>query len=276
MKIDHATAEFTRSLITTEDLSHHTIRAYESDLRALERFVDSSFDASELTSNHLAQFITEMNRQGLCRSSVTRRVAGVKKFCSWLVRDGVVDESPADGLTVRRSRAKTLPRALSRHDLEVLMRSLRETAVNCDPTNRPGSYSPNSDITILLAVSLMISTGIRVGELVALRIADLDLSDRSIRVLGKGRRERIVYLTNDWICDAVADYVGIPCRTSIDTPLLLNRDGNQLTTAAVRGLLARAAARAGLAKRVTPHMLRHTAATQLIEAVRLTARTMPS
>lgn len=266
MKIDHATAKFTRSLIEAEDLSIHTVRAYESDLRALERFVGPSCEARALTSNHLAEFVAEMSRRGLCRSSMRRRVAGVRKFCSWLVENGVIDESPAEGMTVRLSRAKTLPRALSRHDLEVLMRSLQHASVKSRRTKRPDPSAPHSDITILLAVSLMISTGIRVGELVALRIADLDLPNRSIRVLGKGRRERVVYLTNDWICDAISDYVGQPRQASIDSPLLLNRDGNQLTTAAVRGLLARAAARAGLVKRVTPHMLRHTAATQLIEA----------
>ena len=266
MKINYATTKFARSLDATEDLSHHTVRAYESDLRAFERFVGCSFDTADLTLNHLVQFIAEMNRQGLNRSSVRRRVAGIRKFCRWLVENGIIEKNPADGLTVRLSQTKTLPRALSCHDLEILMLSLRDAATSGRGSNRSEPFPPRSDTTILLAVSLMISTGIRVGELVALRIADLDLSNRSIRVLGKGRRERMVYLTNDWICAAVTDYLDRSERTHVDSPLLLNRDGSQLTTAAVRGLLARAAERAGLTKRVTPHMLRHTAATQLIEA----------
>ena len=266
MKINHATTQFAQSLDATEDLSHHTVRAYESDLRAFERFVGRSFETADLTLDHLVQFIAEMNRQGLNRSSVRRRVAGIRKFCRWLVENGIIEKNPAHGLTVRLSRTKTLPRALSRHDLEILMLSLRDAATSGRGNNRRDPFPPRSDTTILLAVSLMISTGIRVGELVALRIADLDLSNRSIRVLGKGRRERMVYLTNDWICAAVTDYLDRSERTHVDSPLLLNRDGSQLTTAAVRGLLARAAERAGLTKRVTPHMLRHTAATQLIEA----------
>jgi integrase/recombinase XerD len=121
--------------------------------------------------------------------------------------------------------------------------------------------------TTLLAVALMVSTGVRVHEVVGIRCHDIDLPGRAIRLLGKGGRERQVFLTNDWIADLTSAY--IEARSTLGLPhsrLLFNLHHDPLTPPTMRSRLAKAAVAAGLTPRVTPHMLRHTAATQLIEA----------
>lgn len=121
--------------------------------------------------------------------------------------------------------------------------------------------------TTFLGVALMVATGVRVNEAVEIECSSIDLRGRDIRLIGKGRRERTVFLTNDWITAFVASY--LTARATFDighSQLLFNLNFEPLTAPAMRSRLAKAALAAGITARVTPHMLRHTAATQLIEA----------
>jgi integrase/recombinase XerD len=98
----------------------------------------------------------------------------------------------------------------------------------------------------------MVSTGLRVGELVALHVDDVDIQDRSVLVLGKGRKERIVFLTNDWLCDVLSAYIGSRAVRQVSHEyLLFGRDGQPLTTEAVRARIRRAGELTGLSRRIT-------------------------
>src|SRR5207302_4651373 len=121
--------------------------------------------------------------------------------------------------------------------------------------------------TTLLAVALMVATGVRVNEVVSIKCQDIDLPGRSLRIVGKGRRERQVFLTNDWIKGLTHRYLKMRAAVGVEhRHLLFNSRHDPLTASAMRSRLVKAARDAGLGARVTPHMLRHTAATQLIEA----------
>jgi len=113
----------------------------------------------------------------------------------------------------------------------------------------------------------MLVTGIRVNEVVSIKCHDIDLPGRSLRLVGKGKRERYVFLANDWIAQITSAYLATRSELSLRHPhLLFNSHYEPLTAPTMRSRLAKAGRDAGLSVKVTPHMLRHTAATQLIEA----------
>ena len=268
MNLNDLSTRYESWLAATQDLSEHTVRAYMADVSALQFFLGPEFDAQELSPKDLYGFVEHLSLAERKSSTIRRRLSGVRRFCTWMKSEDVLEEDPAQDLTIRFSHERRLPRAVSRSDLSQLLEHLALAA-----ELRTGAAGPragrnrSSATTTLLAVLLMVGTGVRVAELTATSVTDVDLPSRTIRVAGKGRRERMVYLSNDFIVALLNSYVE---RRGLDfgspAPLLENRSGRPLTPSAVRGRLERAGSAAGIPLRVTPHMLRHTAATQLIEA----------
>jgi integrase len=177
-------------------------------------------------------------------------------------RRGVCRSGPWVGLRVSMRRRRTLPRSLAGYEVSLLLRYVAgsaHVATSAVPEVHPKKAS---EATTLLAVAVMVSTGVRVGELVALRCDDVDVAGRRMRINGKGSREREVYLANAWVADLVTSYLETRRQLGLDHHhVLFNHSDRPLTTGALRGRIQRAAAGAGLPRRVTPHMLRHTAAT---------------
>lgn len=265
MQISQARDQYVRWL-ASRDLSPHTIRAYNADIVAFEGHLGVHTHVGAIVAERIAEFIAAQRSGGLSPMSMRRRAAGVRGFCRWLVSRALLETDPWVGTTLAAARARRLPRVLSGDDVDRLIRSLARAAATDHSRRQPTLPRPDESTT-LLAVALMLATGVRVHEVVTIECHGIDLTGRSIRLLGKGRRERQVFLTNDWITELTSAYLSTRTALGIEHPFLLfNARGAPLTTAAMRSRLAKAANAAGIRAPVTPHMLRHTAATQLIES----------
>lgn len=268
MQLSNAREGYVRWLLAARDLSPHTLRAYEGDLSSFEEFLGCDFAIRELERSSLLDFLESQRVRGLSPASLRRRASALRGFSRWLFAQDLIESDLWHGESVAVGRARKLPRVLPLRDLDRLLTFLvRAAGVNAETTRPELIQRRPHESTTLLAVALMVATGVRVHEIVSFRCEDIDLAGRAIRLLGKGRRERQVFLTNDWITDLTASY--LQARSTLDlrhSHLLFNLHYEPLTTAAMRSRLAKTAAAAGVESRVTPHMLRHTAATQLIEA----------
>jgi integrase/recombinase XerC len=266
MQVCQARERYVRWLLVTRDLSPHTIRAYDSDITAFERHLGIRPLVDQIDRDRLIAFMEEQRAIGLSSTSIRRRASGLRGFCKWLLSCRLLGSDPWVGTTVAVGRSRKLPRILPTHELDRLFLSLRRTAGDDDASDSNEVLRQPFESTTLLAVALIVATGVRVNEVVSIKCEDIDLPGRGLRILGKGRRERQVYLTNDWLTGLTRSYLKTRAALDLEHPyLLFNSRFAPLTPPAMRSRLAKVARDAGLSARVTPHMLRHTAATQLIE-----------
>jgi integrase/recombinase XerC len=269
MQIDQARTRYIRWLLATRDLSPHTIRAYDGDVASFERYLGADFNVEEIDRDSVVSFIEEQRIAALSPASLRRRASALRGFCRWLLSNDLLAADPWSGASLALSRPRRLPRMLPAHELDRLMEFLA-LAAGVNSSRRPDRRSIEKrphESTTLLAVAVMVATGVRVNESVSIKCQDIDLRGRTLRLVGKGRHERQVFLPNDWIAGLTSAYLEARSSLGVEHPrLLFNLRYAPLTPPAMRSRLAKAARAAGLEMHVTPHMLRHTAATQLIEA----------
>jgi integrase/recombinase XerD len=213
-------------------------------------------DVSEAT---LKAYLADMfGRRKLAVSTVRRRFACLRAFFRRLVDLGEMSD-PFASWRLRLPRRKRLPRTLTRTEVASLLAAGRGARVARADGARP--------VVLPLAIRLMVSTGMRVGELCKIRLEDVAPDGASVRIHGKGSRDRVVYIIDDGLRGDLQHTIEtrLTSARATDAPLFLNRHGRPIKPQSIRSRLRRYAADAGLARRITPHMLRHTAATLLIE-----------
>lgn len=266
MQLQDAVARYLHWLTHAKNLSSHTLRAYASDLRLWLVHVGKDTGLGLLSVGLLVSFVESQRASGLSERTILRRIIALRGFCTWAVDSGLARTDINEIRAIRTRRHRTLPRVAATHDLRQLYAHLKRP-VHLEGSVRAGVRSHPYDAAVLLAVSLMLATGIRVGEMVGIQCANIDLTGASIRVLGKGSRDRTVYIPDVWLQELLGAYLDLRSDLHISHRFLLfGRNGEPVTTATIRSRLGDASRAAGLSERVTPHMLRHAAATQLLEA----------
>jgi integrase/recombinase XerD len=236
-------------------LSERTLAAYQLDLAKFFTFLDEEGRArpGAIEAQDLREFIYRLDDAGLAPSSIRRAVSSIRGYFAFLLEEGILDVDPSERLEAPRA-GRALPDVLS---VEEVSRILEAP----DP-DHPMYWRDRSMLEVLYA------TGVRVSELVELRLADLELGEGYCTVFGKGSKERMVPL-------------GGPARRSLERYLrevrprldrgegagivFLNQRGRALTRMTVWNLVKQSAERAGITRNVSPHTLRHTFATHLLE-----------
>ena len=245
--------------------SPHTVAAYESDLSQFIVFAGEhtgrrhALQPKHLSLDVIRGYLGELYRQGQARTSVARKVSALRTFTRYLRREGFIDADPA-ALAVAPKREQKVPAHLSVDEMSQLLET-------------PDTSTPLGcrDRAIL---ELFYASGIRLSELVALDLEDVDLSGRMVRVMGKGRKERIVPFNKStekslrkWYGDrSLLTRSEDHKRGDAGTPLFVNARGGRLTGRSVQRLVARYVASCSTRFGISPHALRHSFATHLLQA----------
>ena len=245
--------EFLNHLRVEKQAAAHTMRSYENDLRLFERFLEETGASEPPTaadSSRLRRYSAWLATQGYAASTVARRLASLRSYFRFLRRSGQVDADPTAALRNPR-QPKRLPRLLG---VDEVIRLLDGIPIDTELGVRDRAM-----------FETLYGGGLRVGELVGLDLDDLDFDQDLVRVRGKGRRERLApigAMASDWI----RRYLNLrqPAEAA-ERGLFLNRYGNRLSARSVGRLLEDHLARAGLRDDASPHTLRHSFATHLLD-----------
>lgn len=244
---------FITHLSTERRLSTHTAAAYTHDLRDCLSWCDQQgvTQWSQLDSQHIRQFAAAEHRRGIGPRSIQRRLSSLRSFFKFLIREKQLAANPAQG--VRAPKApKRLPVTLDADQMARLLEFRADTELDA------------RDKAIM---ELFYSSGLRLAELVGLNLHDIDFGDRTVRVLGKGSKTRIVPVgtfaisaLNDWLLQRAL----LPAHEA--EAVFVSRQGKRLTPRAVQLRVAAWARRQGLSQHVHPHMFRHSFASHVLES----------
>ncbi|MGB0697722.1 MAG: tyrosine-type recombinase/integrase [Rhodospirillaceae bacterium] len=242
----------------TKTLSPHTLRAYEIDLAHAATQIRAQKPITSISRDDLRIYISHMLRdEGLAEATIKRRLATLKQLFKLLEREELIEVNPFNRMDVSIRLPRRLPRALSKEDMRRLLSRSRWEM-------EQGGFSA---LTMHLAIVIMFVSGVRVSELTNLRIADLTVGEDGLLVHGKGNRERQVFLSGKEAKALLQVYLKRRSQYQpVTENLLIGSDCEVWTPEILRRRLSSLAKRSNVSRRVTPHMIRHTAATQLIEA----------
>jgi integrase/recombinase XerC len=260
LTLEQGLAEFLTHLGLEKNASDKTVKSYREDLTqalsfAREHLKKTHVDPADWTVRVLRAFLAWLHEQEYARTTIARRLAAVRSFGKYLCRQGVLAQNPAQGLRGPRQE-KRLPHFLTLADVQKLLAA---------PSG--ADWAGRRDRAML---ETLYASGIRVSELVGLDLTTVDLNDGVVTVRGKGKRERLALVGPDavkalrcWLDDRDA----LLARTGRDSPaVFLNNKGGRLTTRSVGRLLAKHLRSAGLDPRTSPHTLRHSFATHMLDA----------
>ena len=247
-------ADFLDDLRNVRRLSRHTIEAYRRDLDTVQRFADNNglSSAGALGESHVRHWLAEAHRGGLAAHSLQRRLSALRAFFTWRSRRSGQRRNPAAAVRAPR-KGRKLPGVLDADQVSAYL--------------APAATDPLMQRDLAIA-ELLYSSGLRLAELCAVDIEDLDHRERLITVTGKGGKTRRVPVGTVAL-GAIAAYLNVrpaPADAQAQNALFLSRRGTRISARSVQQRLRKLAADTGLGRPVHPHMLRHSFASHLLES----------
>jgi len=235
--------------IKSRNLSEHTIRAYSADLAEFAGFMNfkNLLHTKDFTLANIRSYLAWQSNKKLSRQAMLRKISSLRSFAKFLETRGIIDANPFKLFNAPR-REKLLPKFLTQKEATDLMQApstsrfaLRNQAI----------------------LELMYSSGLRRSETIGLNIGDINFTQGTVRVFGKGAKERIVPVT-DIALSCISDYLATRTNTAYHAPLFLGSKGTRLSGEGLAQIVKQAAIKANLAHKITPHSLRHSFATHLL------------
>jgi integrase/recombinase XerD len=275
MQIHQASTEFLSGYFSTHDRRAKTKVAYCSDLAQFGTFVGGDIRLVSLNGAVIENWAAHLRQEGYSPASIRRKMVALRVFCSYWVRKGTLSESPFWRVKLSFGRIEQLPRALTEGEMRALLDQARKSystidaeknarGVKADQNSQP-SLRTYRGLRNLALIDLLFATGMRVGEASALDIRDFVVEETVFRVQGKGGRDRLAFVVDDESVRIQREH--LDARMKLETEsraLFLNASGRRLSTQGIANVIAQYRQEAGIARHVTPHMLRHTVATLLL------------
>ncbi|KIL48125.1 site-specific tyrosine recombinase XerD [Jeotgalibacillus campisalis] len=247
--------DFIQFMIVEKGLSENTVQSYERDLKSYLTYIEKVEQIQSICDVkrvHILQFFAHLKSQDKSAKTVARHTSSIRSFHHFLMRNRRCDADPTEHLDTPKSE-KTLPKVLNIEEVEQLLQAA--------DLSKASGYRDRAMMEVLYA------TGMRVSELIGLQLEDVNLDMGFIRCIGKGNKERIIPVGKTaievlevYIRQSRSNFV----RSSTNA-LFLNQKGNQLTRQGFWKILKALAKKANIQKELTPHTLRHSFATHLIE-----------
>lgn len=237
-----------------KNYSFYTIKNYEEDLLEFYDFLkeENITKIKEVEYSTIRLFLKKMYEKGYSKKTITRHISSLRSFFKYLLREEIIEINPT-ALISNPKQEKKLPNYLNYDEIETIL------------------MVPDSNTTLgkrnQLILELLYSSGIRVSELVSIKLEQIHLSNHTIKILGKGNKERYV-LYGDKCAELLENYMNTARLELLGRKqnhfLFLNKDGNPLSTGGVRYIIDVVLKESGLKLHVSPHTLRHTFATHLL------------
>ena len=269
MNVQQAIADFLEHGQTVRNLSDRTLRAYQSDL---SQFHQSLVDANmvDITPEHLETYLDKLGTGPYRDTSIRRKVAALKVFFRYAEEKGVVAESPARKLKIKRPVESRVPTVLSTREVRALLAAPKEQITDLAAMRDQSAGGRNRYFCAVrdnLILELLFSTGIRIGELVAVNVADVDLDKRQIHITGRATRGRAVTLSSDGLANALTQYLDLRGERTVENEaLFVGRSGTRLTIYSIENIFKKHVRLAEIKRHITPHSLRHTMAAMLVSS----------
>jgi integrase/recombinase XerD len=241
-------------LLLEKSLSKNTIEAYEKDLEKLLVYLtDAKINYLEATVEHLRDFLIELNDLGITARSQARIISGVKSFYRFLQYEEHIEDDPTDLLEMPKL-GKHLPEVLSVEEINLLIFAI-DLSTNEGQRNRA-------------IIETLYGSGLRVSELIGLKLSNISFDEAYMKVEGKGNKQRLVPISEESLKQInlwLIDRNNLSIVKGHEDYLFLNRRGAQLTRVMIFTIIKRLSEAAGIKKNISPHTLRHSFATHLLE-----------